>query len=178
MKPYQFCPYCAAPLIVREVAGRERPACDACGFVQFQDPKMAAAVLLTEDNKVLLVRRAVSPRIGYWALPAGFVDPGELPEETAVREVAEETGLLVALGGFMGFARITNPDKPGVLVYFAGHPVGGQLQAQDDVSEARWFSPAGIPWDDLAFSSTRMILESWANGAASAPQSTGENNHV
>lgn len=178
MKPYQFCPYCAAPLIVREVAGRERPACDACGFVQFQDPKMAAAVLLTQDGQVLLVRRAVSPRIGYWALPAGFVDPGELPEETAVREVAEETGLLVALDGFMGFSRITNPDKPGVLVYFGGHPVGGQLQAQDDVSEARWFPPAGIPWDELAFSSTRTILEGWVNGAATASRNDGETNHV
>ncbi len=101
---------------------------------------MAAAVLLTEGDTVLLVRRGVSPRIGYWALPAGFVDPGELPEETAVREVAEETGLAVALDGFMGFSRITNPDKPGVLVYFGGHPVGGQLQAQDDVSEACWFA--------------------------------------
>lgn len=178
MKPYQFCPYCATPLTVRAVAGKERPACDACGFVQFQDPKMAAAVLLTEGDTVLLVRRAVSPRIGFWALPAGFVDPGELPEETAVREVAEETGLAVALDGFLGFSRITNPDKPGVLVYFGGHPVGGQLQAQDDVSEACWFPPAGIPWNELAFSSTRTILESWVNGAAPASRNNGETDHV
>lgn len=178
MKPYQFCPYCAAPLTTRFFAGKERPACRACHFMQFQDPKLAAAVLLTEDGNVLLVRRAVAPRIGYWALPAGFVDPGELPEETAVREVAEETGLTVALDGFMGFARITNPDKLGVLVFFGGHPLGGQLQAQDDVSEARWFSPAGIPWDDLAFPSTRAILERWLNGAASNVQNNGENDHV
>ena len=170
MKPYQFCPYCATPLTVRLVAGKDRPACSECGFAQFQDPKMAAAVLLTQDDQVLLVRRGVSPRIGYWALPAGFVDPGELPEETAVREVAEETGLHVALDGFMGFARIANPDKPGVLVYFGGHPVGGQLQAQDDVSEARWFAPAAIPWSDLAFSSTRTILEHWVNGSDTSPE--------
>ncbi|MEZ4767653.1 MAG: NUDIX hydrolase [Caldilineales bacterium] len=173
MKPYRFCPNCAAPLTLRQVAGRERPACDSCGFVQFQDPKMAAAVLLTQDDRVLLVRRAVSPRIGYWALPAGFVDPGELPEETAVREVAEETGLHVALDGFIGFARIANPEKPGVLVCFAGHPIGGQLQPQDDVSEARWFVPQEVPWSDLAFSSTRTVLEQWMNGSARRSANSG-----
>ena len=61
-----------------------------------------------------------------------------------------------------------------MLVYFGGHPLGGQLQAQDDVSEAVWFAPAAIPWDDLAFSSTRTILENWVNGAGIAPESNSE----
>lgn len=176
MKPYQFCPYCAAPLTEREIAGKRRPACRACHFVQFQDPKLAVAVLLTEDDRVLLVRRAVLPRIGYWALPAGFVDPGELPEETAVREVAEETGLEVELDGFLGFWRIDNPDKPGVLVCFGGHSTGGQLQAQDDVSEVSWFAPASIPWEDLAFSSTRAILQ--RSGATHRSMTEDESTHV
>jgi ADP-ribose pyrophosphatase YjhB (NUDIX family) len=168
VRTYQFCPHCGERLGLRLVGGKQRPACDACGFVQFQDPKLAVAVLLTEGGQVLLVRRAVAPRVGYWALPAGFVDPGELPEETALREVQEETGLDVVLDNFIGFWRITNPDKPGVLIYFDGRPVGGRLEAQDDVSEARWFAPDTIPWDDLAFTSTRMVLERWLNGGQNA----------
>lgn len=171
MQPYQFCPYCATPLVSRPIAGRPRTACPACGFVHFQDPKLAAAVLLTEEGRVLLVRRGVAPAIGRWALPAGFVDPGELPPDTAVREAAEETGLQVAVDGFLGFWHITNPDKPGVLTYFAGRVLGGQLQAQDDVSEARWFARADIPWNELAFSSTRAILEGWAG--QTRPQPSG-----
>lgn len=177
MKPFRYCPYCATALVERWIAGRQRMACAACGFIQFQDPKLAAAVLLTQDDSVLLVRRAVEPAIGRWALPAGFVDPGELPADTAVREVAEETGLRIALDGFLGFWHITNPDKPGVLTYFAGHVLDGQLQAQDDVSEARWFARDSIPWDALAFSSTRAILERWTAGAA-AQSASQRSDHV
>ena len=132
-------------------------------------PESVLVVIHTPDLQVLLMNRADAP--GHWQSVTGSKDwPGEPLHDTAVREVAEETGLHVALDGFMGFERIANPDKPGVLVYFGGHPVGGQLQAQDDVSEARWFAPAAIPWSDLAFSSTRTILEHWVNGSDTSPE--------
>lgn len=161
MKAFVFCPYCAAPLQQRWLFGRERPVCDACGFVQFVDPKVAVAVVVTEGDRVLLIRRGVPPRQGFWAMPAGFVEVDELPEQTAVREAQEETGLDVALDGLLAIRRMSNPDKPGMLIYFRAHAVGGDLCAQDDVTEARWFAADEIPWDDLAFETTTEMLRRW-----------------
>ncbi len=151
----------------REAFGRPRAACNACGFVHFRDPKVAAAVLLGDQGRVLLVRRAVDPRRGFWALPAGFVEVDELPDEAAAREALEETGLHVAVGNLLRIRRTSNPDKPGLLLTYQGQVIGGALQASDDVSEARWFSAQEIPWDDLAFETTRESLHDWlaANSA-------------
>ena len=158
---YRFCPRCGQQLTEREAFGLLRPACPACGFVHFRDPKVAAAVLLTQDGRVLLIRRDVDPGRGFWALPAGFVEVDELPDEAAVREALEETGLHVAIDGLLSIQRMTNPNKPGMLLTYRGRVNGGQLQANDDVSEARWFGASAIPWDQLAFETTRNSLQAW-----------------
>lgn len=158
---YRYCPRCGQGLIEREAFGLLRPVCPACGFVHFRDPKVAAAVLLSQDGRVLLIRRDVDPGRGLWALPAGFVEVDELPDEAAAREALEETGLHVAIGGLLSIQRMANPDKPGILLTYRGQATGGQLQANDDVSEARWFSAADIPWDELAFETTRNSLRAW-----------------
>jgi ADP-ribose pyrophosphatase YjhB (NUDIX family) len=161
VKPFPFCPYCATPLKVQVRYGKNRPACEACGFVQFQDPKVAASTLVTRGDEVLLIRRGVPPRQGFWALPAGFVEVDELPEQTAVREAAEETGLEIELDGLVAIRRIANPDKPGILIYYRGHPIGGILQAADDVTDARWVAASEIPWHELAFETTSEMLRLW-----------------
>lgn len=158
---YRFCPRCGQPLTQQESFGRLRPVCAACGFVHFRDPKVAAAVLLTDQDRVLLVQRAVDPRRGYWALPAGFVEVDELPHEAAAREALEETGLHVDVGNLLRIRRMTNPDKPGLLLTYQGRVIGGDLQAHDDVSAARWFSANEIPWNELAFETTRESLSEW-----------------
>jgi ADP-ribose pyrophosphatase YjhB (NUDIX family) len=158
---YRFCPRCGQPLIQQEAFGRLRPVCAACGFVHFRDPKVAAAVLLCDQDRVLLVQRAVDPRRGFWALPAGFVEVDELPHEAAAREALEETGLRVAVGDLLRIRRMTNPDKPGLLLTYQGEVIGGDLQANDDVSAARWFSAGEIPWNDLAFETTHETLRQW-----------------
>jgi ADP-ribose pyrophosphatase YjhB (NUDIX family) len=158
---FRFCPRCSQPLLEREAFGRLRPACAACGFVYFRDPKVAAAVLLSDNGRVLLIRRAVDPGRGLWALPAGFVEIGELPDEAAAREALEETGLHVAIGDLLRIRLMTNPAKPGLLLTYSGQAMGGYLQANDDVSEARWFSAGEIPWDELAFETTHESLREW-----------------
>ena len=160
---YSFCPGCAHPLEDREAFGRVRRGCPRCGFVNFQEPKLAVGVLIEDPlGRVLLVRRAVRPRIGFWAVPGGFMDHDEEPREAARREVLEETGLLVQVQGVLDVAPLGTEDpRHGVIIFFSGIPCGGSLRSGDDASEARWFAADDVPFTELAFTGTRRVLESW-----------------
>jgi ADP-ribose pyrophosphatase YjhB (NUDIX family) len=158
-----FCPRCGHPLIDRTHFGKTRRSCDACGFIHFRDPKVAAAVLILEDDRVLLVRRAVEPERGKWALPAGYVDYGEDPREAAIREVEEETGLQVQL---TGLSDVLPGEVPGagatIVILYVGEVIGGELAPHDDVDKVRFFGRDDLP--DVAFHSTQLLLMRWLNG--------------
>ncbi len=160
---FVYCPRCGAPLGQSLAFGRLRQTCRYCGFVHFKDPKVAVAALLTKGERVLLVRRAVMPRIGLWALPAGYMDQDELPEEAALREIAEETGLVARLNGLHVVVPLGGwQERRGILLVYRAEPLGGQVAAADDVSEVRWYTAADVPWEELAFTSTHDILREWA----------------
>ena len=160
---YNYCPGCAHRLADREAFGRVRRTCPQCGFVYFREPKLAVGVLIEDSlGRVLLVRRAVNPGIGLWALPGGFVDYDEEPRDAAKREILEETGLHVSVHGVLDVAPLGTEDpRHGAIIFFAGNPCGGTLQSGDDASEARWFAADDVPSAGLAFSGTRRVLESW-----------------
>jgi 8-oxo-dGTP diphosphatase len=92
---FKFCPRCGAEVAHEDKFGMLRPVCPQCEWIHFVNPKVAAAVLIEQDSRVLLVRRANEPFRGLWTLPAGFVNGGEDPAEAAARECLEETGLIV-----------------------------------------------------------------------------------
>lgn len=152
-----FCPRCGAPVERKEAFGKIRPVCPQCGWIHFADPKVAAAVLVEQDGRVLLVRRANDPFRGLWTLPAGFVDAGEDPAEAAARECFEETGLSVrvtrALDVIAGREHARGADF--VIVYRA-ETIGGEIAARDDADAAGWFSRDDLP--PLAFKATRAVL--------------------
>ncbi len=153
-----FCQRCGAPTEERSVDGRERPVCTGCGAVVYLDPKLAVAVVIERDGCILLGKRAAWTRApGAWSFPAGFVERGEVVETAAIREVVEETGLLVELGPILGVFSESG-ETVILLVYpaisFTGDPVAG-----DDLTELRWFSPASLP--ELAFSHDAAILKLW-----------------
>jgi 8-oxo-dGTP diphosphatase len=109
----------------------------------------AGAVVVDGAGRLLFVRRANEPSRGLWSLPGGRVDPGELPEAAAAREVAEETGLRVAVGALLGVVLREYVDADGRLVTleihdYAAEVVGGELKAGDDALEARWLSAAEL----------------------------------
>lgn len=159
---YTYCPHCGAPLADGLKFGRVRRVCRYCGFTHFVEPKVAVAALVSDGARVLLVRRAAVPRIGFWALPAGYMDGDELPEEAVVREVAEETGITIRVLGLHGIAPLAGwAERRGILVLYAAEPIAGEAAAADDVSEVRWFAQEEIPWDELAFESTAQFLRGW-----------------
>jgi len=156
--PVNFCPRCGSDLEDREVSGKVRRACPNCDFINFRDPKVAAGTFIQQDGRVLLIKRAVEPEIGKWALPAGYVDYGEDPLEAAIRETREETGLTVEISGLCDVMLTSSMYKVIVIVYEA-HPVGGELRPLDDAEAVAWFGPDELP--DVAFESTRRVLDRW-----------------
>jgi ADP-ribose pyrophosphatase YjhB (NUDIX family) len=160
MIQYTFCPRCATPLETRERYGKPRPVCPACGFVHFANPRVAVALLLAEPDRVLLVKRGMPPEKGAWALPAGFVDAGERPEQAAAREMHEETGLEVAVTRLLEVS--FEETSQAIVLLYRVRLLGGELHADDDVEDARWFGRKELP--ELAFESTRRSISAWLAG--------------
>ncbi len=145
--------------------GEKRPACPSCGWVHYEDPKVAAGVLILRGREVLLVRRTLDPFIGQWSIPAGFVNAFEDPAVAALRECKEETGLNAELDGLFdlltGREHIRGSD---IFLIYRAHVLSGTLQAADDADQVGWFSLDELP--PLAFESTRKVL---AKARASIP---------
>ncbi len=158
---YRFCPRCAGALVARRLkAGEpERPTCGGCGFVLYLDPKVAAGTIFMLDGGIVLLRRAIEPGRGLWVFPGGYVDRGETAPAAALRETFEECGLRVSLTGILDV--YSSPGRDVVVIVYAAHPESGTLQAGDECSEARAFAPEALPWDELAFDSTRAALRDY-----------------
>ena len=138
--------------------GTVRPACPSCGYIWYRNPVPAAGVLLAEAGRVLLVKRRWEPRAGFWCLPSGFMEAGERPEQTAVRELLEETGVIAQLTGLFGvYAGFDDPRVRAVLILYRGERTGGTLAPGDDAIETEWFPLDALP-HDIAFASHRQAL--------------------
>ncbi len=161
-----FCPRCGYPLSDGIRFGKLHRVCERCGFIYFNDPKVAAVVLVTQGGRVLMVKRSVDPQKGKWALPAGYIDYGEDPREAACREVIEETGLAVRITRLIDVLGNKSSDGGGasIVILFEAEVVGGSLRAQDDAEQAVFFTPDEIPLDEIAFESTSLLLERWMSG--------------
>ena len=156
-RPARFCPHCATRLAPADDHGTTRPTCPACGFVAYRNPAPAVGVIVEKAGRILLVRRKFEPMAGGWSLPAGFMEYGEGPEDTARRETLEETGLRIELTGLQGAYRAgTDTGVPVLLVVYRGQAVGGRLRPGDDAAEAGWYGPAERP--ELVFRSHRRAL--------------------
>lgn len=155
-----FCPQCGTPLEDREAFGRVRRYCPACDLFIFRDPKVAAAVLVEQDGKVLLVRKAYGRARGRWSLPAGFVEYDEDPATTAIRECREETGLEVELTGILDILPGAGPPgEASFTIVYRGKVIGGSLRASDDADRVAFFPVDDLP--PLAYESTRRALARW-----------------
>ncbi|HXG15326.1 MAG TPA: NUDIX hydrolase [Calidithermus sp.] len=156
----RFCPLCGGPLDRRPVPPdqREQAVCSRCGFVFYLNPKLVAGTLPEQDGRVLLTRRAIEPGRGLWTFPGGFVDYGESVTDAARRETLEETGLEVALTALHNV--YSSPGAPVIVVYRAA-VTGGTLTPCAENDALAWVTAAEIPWDALAFPSTREALREW-----------------
>ena len=138
---------------------RRRLVCIGCGFVHYINPRpVAGTIPVNAAGQILLVRRAIEPRMGSWVFPGGYMDMGETAEEAAARETREEALLEVANLRLVGV--YTRPE-PGVVVVVYEAEAQSEGGAGDEVSEVRWFAREDIPWDELAFDTTHWALRDW-----------------
>ena len=163
-----YCPACGAATQIQESHGAPRPVCTGCGRIHFQDPKVAAAAVVVQDRRVLLVQRRNSPARGLWTLPAGYVDAGEDPRLAAAREVVEETGLEVDIGQVADVVfEPAEGDHPSTIVIVYWSDVrGGELKAGDDALQTGFFPLDHLP--PIGFRSTRSILDQIQRSTSSA----------
>jgi ADP-ribose pyrophosphatase YjhB (NUDIX family) len=157
----KFCPLCGAPLVERYLDEEQcrRRVCSGCGYIFYLNPKVAAGVVPREEDKIWLLRRNISPGADKWTFPGGYVDLGESVPDAAVREAFEETSLEVRLDGLLNVYSYTNVGV--ALVAYRGSVVGGKAALSHESREIRAFRLQDIPWDELAFTSTRDALRDY-----------------
>ena len=154
----KFCPLCGTKLEISPRAGRNRPVCPFCDWVFFPDPKVAVVAVIIQDGRVLLTRRANTPKQGFWTFPGGFVDAGEDPASAAERECLEETGLRVKVSSLVDvLSGQEHPRGAHILIVYQGNVLTGALRAGDDADCANFFTLDELP--PLAFKSTQEIID-------------------
>ena len=156
-----FCSNCAKKLIKKIPDGdnRQRFVCESCNQIYYENPKIIAGCLPIYRNRVLLCRRAIAPRKGYWTLPAGFLENGESIEEGALRETREEAKLDV--NDVQLFTVISVPKINQVYSFFIGEIANKDFGPTPESSEVKLFHIDKIPWDELAFRTVKLTIEQY-----------------
>jgi 8-oxo-dGTP diphosphatase len=155
---YQWCPRCRAELKIGKVEDTIRPHCPQCGFVYYQNPSPAAGAMIIDDARILLVKRSIDPGRNDWCIPAGFMEWTEHPQQTAIRELKEETGLDIAITSIFDiFMGMDDPRTHAVLILYMADVIGGELAPGDDATEARYFAFDNLP-SNIAFQAHRDAL--------------------
>jgi 8-oxo-dGTP diphosphatase len=132
-----------------------------CDYIYYHNPIPAAGAIVVDKGKILMVKRAVMPKIGWWCIPAGFMEWSEHPSDTAVRELKEETGLVVRLTSlFEIYSGQDDPRMNAVLILYLARAVGGKLAARDDALEVAYFPFDSLP-EKIAFASHRQALKDY-----------------
>ena len=153
-----YCQQCGNETRIQQVEERSRPVCVACGTVTYVDPKLAVAVVVERDGKLLMGKRGAHTREpGKWSFPAGFVERGERVEDAAAREAKEEIGLDVEIGDLLGLYSYTGETV--VLAAYFAVAASGEAVAADDLTEVAWFAPEELP--PLAFPHDDQIVDAW-----------------
>jgi ADP-ribose pyrophosphatase YjhB (NUDIX family) len=165
----KFCSNCGAPVVLRTPEGDHLPryVCESCGTIHYHNPRLVVGCVPEHDGRILLCRRAIEPRRGYWTVPAGFMENGETLQEAAARETREEALAEVEIGSPLSVVHVLHAEQ--VHVFFRAQLPAPQFGAGAESLEVAMFAADAIPWADIAFPSTdytlRRYLEDRASGS-------------
>ncbi|MEX1170384.1 MAG: NUDIX hydrolase [Chloroflexota bacterium] len=158
----RYCTRCGGPLEFGSVEGedRNRLSCPSCGLVSYVNPRLVVTTIPVNDaGEVILLRRGIEPGRGWWAQPGGFLEVDETVTEAAIRETLEETGFLVEPGEIVGL--YTRLEAAVVVLALEARVVGGAVRLNREALEIRAFTPATIPWEGIAFTTSHWALHDW-----------------
>ena len=155
----KFCSACGREVVFEVPAGdnRQRYCCNGCGTIHYQNPRLVVGTVTVWEDKVLLCKRAIEPRYGYWTLPAGFMENGETTGEGAARETLEEAGAHVDIGPLFSLLNVAHVEQ--VHLFYLAQMRTPHFEAGVESLEVGLFTEAQIPWSELAFPTVKQTLQ-------------------
>jgi ADP-ribose pyrophosphatase YjhB (NUDIX family) len=157
----KFCSYCGAAVVRRVPPGDSLPrwVCDQCGIVHYQNPLLVVGSIPVFGEKLLLCRRAIEPRYGYWTLPAGFMENAETAGQAARRETLEEAGARIELGP--AFSLVSVPLVNQVHLFYRARLLDLEFKPGEESLEVGMFEEKDVPWEQIAFRTVGYTLKQW-----------------
>ena len=160
----KYCSNCSAQVerVIPDGDTRERWVCPACEVTHYQNPLVVVGCVPERDGEILLCKRAIEPRHGFWTVPAGFMELGESIAEGAARETLEEACADVEIGHL--FAAVDVPEAGQLHLFFTAKLLSDH-EAGDESLETRMYALDEIPWDEIAFRSGNWALKKYIEDA-------------
>ncbi len=169
----KFCSVCGSEVVLKIPEGDSltRHVCESCGTIHYQNPKVIVGTITIWEKKILLCKRAIEPRKGYWTLPAGFLENRETVEEGAARETEEEANAKIKIIKLHSVYSI--PHISQIYMFFLADLLDGKFSTSPESEEVKLFSHDEIPWDDIAFASVTFALKKYTEDIVSAETHMG-----
>ena len=161
-----YCSNCGSPVVLKVPEGDYLPrhVCGNCGAIHYQNPKVVVGSVPVYDGRILICKRGIEPRVGYWTIPAGFMENDETLEAGAAREAVEEARIQVEIGSLLLLANVTSARQ--VHVFFRSRMLTPDFGITHESTEVRLVDERDIPWNDLAFPSTEYALRRFVEDRA------------
>jgi len=156
-----FCSHCGSPVTLKTPDGDHLPrfVCSNCGKIHYQNPLLVLGCVPEWEGKILLCRRAIEPRLGFWTVPAGFMENGETMQLAAARECYEEALATVEVGSLLAVANVTHAGQ--VHIMFRARLLLPKFAPGPESLEVGLYEEAQVPWDHLAFPSGEFTLRKY-----------------
>jgi ADP-ribose pyrophosphatase YjhB (NUDIX family) len=157
-EPLNFCSNCGAPVALKVPPGDHLPrfVCMTCGTIHYQNPRLVLGCVPMWEDRILLCRRAIEPRRGYWTVPAGFMENGESLEQAAARECQEEANATVEIGSLLAVVSVTHANQ--VHMMFRAKLLKPEYSAGPESEAVDLYREEDIPWAQIAFPSGEFTL--------------------
>src|SRR5262249_1483039 len=154
-----FCSHCGQPVALMIPPGDHLPrfVCSSCGTIHYQNPRIIAGCVPEVGGRILLCKRAIEPRLGFWTIPAGFMENNETVQQGAAREALEEALAQVRIGSLLSIVNVLHVQQ--VHMIFRAELLNQDFGVGPESLEVRLCASDEIPWDDLAFESVRFTLK-------------------